>query len=92
MKAMLVQCAHNAGRTKGTYLRDKYYKLKTRRGVKRAAVAIGHKILVIAYFLIKLISVDNFNLDFLLSFYYTLSIRIKSSLWSQKNKKKSSIL
>lgn len=48
-----MQCAHNAGRAKGTYLKDKYYKLKTRRGAKRAAVAIGHKILVIAYFLIK---------------------------------------
>lgn len=49
----MVQCSHSAGRVKGTYLKDKYHKLKTRRGAKRAAVAIGHKILVIAYHLIK---------------------------------------
>ena len=33
----------------GTYLRDKFYRLKTRRGYKRAAVAIAHKILVSIY-------------------------------------------
>jgi len=49
----LVQCAHSAGKAKGTYLKDKYHKLKTRRGAKRAAVAIGHKILVSAYYMIK---------------------------------------
>lgn len=36
-------------RTKGTYLRDKFYRLKARRGYKRAAVAIAHKILVSIY-------------------------------------------
>lgn len=34
-------------------MKDKYHKLKTRRGAKRAAVAIGHKILVSAYHIIK---------------------------------------
>ncbi len=34
---------------KGNTLRSKYYRLKTRMGVKRAAVAIAHKILTIAY-------------------------------------------
>lgn len=34
-------------------MKDKYHKLKTRRGVKRAAVAIGHKILVSAYYILK---------------------------------------
>jgi hypothetical protein len=36
-------------RTKGTYLRDKFYRLKARRGYKGAAVAIAHKILVSIY-------------------------------------------
>ena len=35
--------------TKGSYFKDKYYRLKARRGAKRAGVAIAHKILVAAY-------------------------------------------
>jgi hypothetical protein len=31
------------------YLKDKYYRLKARRGPLRAALAIAHKILVAAY-------------------------------------------
>lgn len=31
------------------YYRDKYYRLKARRGGKRAALAIAHKILIVAY-------------------------------------------
>src|SRR5258707_14576567 len=38
-----------AGRTKGSYLKDKYHRLKARRGAMRAALAIAHKILVAAY-------------------------------------------
>jgi transposase len=45
----LVEAAQAATRAKGTYLRDKFYRLKARRGYKRALVAIGHKILVSAY-------------------------------------------
>jgi transposase len=45
LKTALVEAAHAAARTKGTYLRDKFHRLKARRGYKRAAVAIGHKIL-----------------------------------------------
>ncbi len=50
---MLVQCALSASRTKNTYLRDKYHRLAGRRGKKKAVVAIGHKILVIAYHILK---------------------------------------
>lgn len=50
---MLVQCALCASRTKGTYLRDKYHKLAGRRGKKKAAVAIAHKILVSAYYMLR---------------------------------------
>lgn len=38
-----------AAKAKGTYLRDKFYRLKARRGYKRAAVAVAHKILVAIY-------------------------------------------
>lgn len=49
LKTALVMAANAAGKTKGTYLADKYRRLKARRGALRAAVAIGHKILVTAY-------------------------------------------
>ena len=53
LKTGLVEAAHAAARTKGTYLRDKFYRLKARRGYKRAAVAIGHKILVSLYHMLS---------------------------------------
>lgn len=49
LKTALVEAANAAARTKGTYLRDKFYRLKARRGYKRAAVAIAHKILASIY-------------------------------------------
>jgi transposase len=49
LKTALVEAANSAAKAKGTYLRDKFYRLKARRGYKRAAVAIAHKILVSIY-------------------------------------------
>jgi transposase len=49
LRTMLVGAARPAARTKGSYFKDKYYRLKARRGSMRAAVAIAHKILVAAY-------------------------------------------
>jgi transposase len=49
----LVLAAHAAAKQRGTYLKDKYWRLKSRRGAKRAAVALGRKILVIAYNMLK---------------------------------------
>jgi transposase len=49
LKTALVEAAHAAGRAKGTYLKDKFHRLKARRGIKRAAVAVGHRILISAY-------------------------------------------
>lgn len=46
LKAMLMTAAISAARTKGTYLRDKFHRLKARMGSKKAAMAIAHKILV----------------------------------------------
>ncbi len=48
VKSALVQAAHAAGRTQ-SYLGEQYRRLKKRKGSKRAAVAVGHSILVIFY-------------------------------------------
>ncbi len=44
-----MEAAFAASRKKGSYLREKFYRLKARRGHKRAAVAIAHKILTAVY-------------------------------------------
>jgi transposase len=53
LKTALVEAANAAAKAKGTYLRDKFYRLKARRGYKRAAVAIAHKILVAIYHMLS---------------------------------------
>ena len=49
LKTTLVQAAVCAARTKGSYDKDKYHRLKARRGARRAAMAIAHKILVAVF-------------------------------------------
>jgi transposase len=49
----LVEASRGAIRKKDSYFRDKYYRLKARRGGKRAALAIAHKMLVVAYHVIN---------------------------------------
>lgn len=49
----MVQCAWAATRTKGTYLRSKYDSLVGRRGKKKALIAVGRKILIAAYFILR---------------------------------------
>jgi transposase len=53
LRAALVEAARAAGRSKGTYLAAQYHRFAARRGTKRAAVAVGHTILVIAYRLLR---------------------------------------
>lgn len=53
LKSALVQAAHAAGRSKDTYLSAQYRRLAARRGKKRAAVAVAHSILIIAYHIIN---------------------------------------
>ena len=53
LRGMLVQAAWAAGRTKGTYLAAQYRRLAKRRGQKRAAVALGHTLLVIIYHVLQ---------------------------------------
>ena len=52
LRVALVEAAQAAGRTKETYLAAQYHRLAARRGAKRAAVAVAHTILVIAYYLL----------------------------------------
>jgi len=53
LRSTLIEAARAAGRTKGTYLAAQYHRLAARRGTKRAAVAVGHTILVIVYRLLS---------------------------------------
>jgi transposase len=53
LRVALVQAAHAAGRTKHTYLGAQFRRLAGRRGTKRAAVAVGHTLLVIVYHLLS---------------------------------------
>ena len=51
LKSGLVEAALAAARTRNTALSAQYHRLKLRRGTKRAAVAVAHSLLVIAYHL-----------------------------------------
>jgi transposase len=53
LRPALVEAARAAGRGRGTYLSAQYQRLAVRRGAKRAALAVAHSILVIAYRLLK---------------------------------------
>lgn len=53
LKSVLTEFAWVASRMKGTYLRSKYQSLVGRRGKKRALVAVGHKILIMCYHILK---------------------------------------
>jgi transposase len=52
LRSTLIQAAHAAVRTKGTYLAAFYGRLVARRGKKKAIVAVAHKLLTIAYTLV----------------------------------------
>jgi transposase len=53
LRTALVEAAHAASRTKHTYLAAQCRRLTARRGKKKARVAVGHSILVIAYHLLQ---------------------------------------
>jgi transposase len=53
LRAVLVECAHAAGHTKGTYLGTKFRRFASRKGKQRAAVMVAHRILEVAYFIIR---------------------------------------
>jgi hypothetical protein len=53
LRAALLQAAHAAAHQKDTYLCAQYRQIAYRRGPKKAALAVAHSILVIAYRLIE---------------------------------------
>jgi transposase len=53
LRSTLVNAAHAAAHTKDTYLSARYHRIAARRGSNRAAVAVGHTILVIVYHILK---------------------------------------
>jgi transposase len=52
LRALLIEAARAAARKKGTYPAAQYQRLVARRGKGKAAVAVGHSILRIAYHLL----------------------------------------
>jgi Transposase IS116/IS110/IS902 family len=53
LRTGLTQIAHAAARTKGTYLSALYQRLATRRGKKRAIMAVAHAIVVSAFHMLS---------------------------------------
>ncbi len=53
LKTALCNAAIGASRRRGSFFKAKYHKLKARRGGGRAALAIGHKLLVCAYHILS---------------------------------------
>ena len=53
LRKALCQAANAASRKRGSYLKDKFYRIKARRGHNRAVLAIGHKILIAAYHMLQ---------------------------------------
>lgn len=53
-RVALIEAANSAaGRTKDTYLRAQYLRVRRRRGHKKAIVAVAHSILVSAYHVLQ---------------------------------------
>ena len=54
LRVALIEAANSAAaRTKDTYLRAQYLRIRRRRGHKKAIVAVGHSILVAAYYILR---------------------------------------
>jgi len=53
LKTVLVQSAWAATRRREGYLRAQYYRIKSRRGAKKAAIAVAASILTAAYYMLR---------------------------------------
>lgn len=53
LKTMLVQAAWAAARSRGTYLRAQFLRLKSRRGSKKAILAVAASMLTAVYFMLR---------------------------------------
>ena len=52
LRRALTEAAHGAARTKDKYYQTLYRRIATKRGKKRAAIAVGHSLLVTGYYMI----------------------------------------
>ncbi|MGH8566384.1 MAG: IS110 family transposase [Gammaproteobacteria bacterium] len=53
LRTTLTEVARAAARSKGTYFSAQYNRLRGRRGPSKAAIAVGHSVLVVAYHLLE---------------------------------------
>jgi transposase len=53
LSGLVTECGWAARRTKGTYLAAQFWQIARRRGQEKAAVAVGHTILVIAWHILN---------------------------------------
>jgi transposase len=53
LRENLIEAALAASRTRDSYLRAQYDRLRSRRGHKRAVVAVAHSIIVAAYYMLR---------------------------------------
>jgi transposase len=53
LKTLLVELAWTAIKKKGSYYKEKFHRLKARRGAKRAITAIAHKLAKAVYYVLK---------------------------------------
>jgi len=53
LKTLLIEAAWAAVKKKGSYYRNKFYSLRSRRGPKRAIMAIAHRLLKAIYAIVK---------------------------------------
>jgi len=49
LKSVLCQCAWASSRSKKNYLREWFFRLSRRRGMKKATIALARKMVVIIY-------------------------------------------
>lgn len=53
VKSVLVECARSAIRNKKSYFYSRYQRIASRRGGKRALIAIAHSMLIAIYHILK---------------------------------------
>ena len=53
LRALMIECAHAAARTKGCWLREKFQSIQPRMPFKKAVVVIAHKLALIVYHVIR---------------------------------------
>jgi hypothetical protein len=52
LRHALIEAAHAAARSKNSYLAAQFHRLAARRGTRKAAVSVGHSLLIIVWHLL----------------------------------------